>query len=171
MDGETRRQQIIQLLEENTQPLSGTVLAKRFGVSRQVIVQDIALLKSKGRQIISTYRGYILNQSKAACERVYWVQHTNEQIEDELNTIVDNGGRVCSVVVQHEVYGKISVDLPVHSRRQVKEFVEEVEKGKARPLKELIKDGVHGHLVQAENEKTLDEIENELRKKGYLLCD
>ena len=170
MKGTERRQEILKMLTHASSPISGTALAEHFSVSRQVIVQDMALIRAEHHDIISTNRGYLINAPQRVT-RAMKVFHSDEDIEDELNTIVDNGGRVCSVVVQHEVYGKISVDLPVHSRRQVKEFVEEVEKGKARPLKELIKDGVHGHLVQAENEKTLDEIENELRKKGYLLCD
>lgn len=169
MDGETRRKSILQLLRENTQPLSGTALAKRFGVSRQVVVQDIALLKIKEPAIVSTYRGYVLGRAPSVCERVFWVRHGNDEIEDELNAVVDNGGHVCTVVVDHEVYGRISVELPIGSRKQVRAFVDEVQKGQARPLKELVHDGVHGHLVQADSEAVLDGIERALRDKGYLI--
>ena len=168
MDGETRREKILALLQENTKPLPGPELAKKFGVSRQVIVQDIALLKSREPAIISTYRGYVLGRPVQTCERVFWVRHSNDQIQDELNTIVDNGGQVCTVIIQHELYGKISVELPIRSRRHVQEFVDGVAKGNARPLKELVHDGVHGHLVRAEREMDLDAIENELKQKGYL---
>ena len=147
MDGETRRKRILQLLSEQTKPLSGTALAKQFGVSRQVIVQDIALLKSKEPAIISTYRGYVLGRPERVCERVFWVRHSNEQIQDELNTIVDNGGEVCTVIVEHELYGRISVELPIRSRRYVQEFVENVSKGQARPLKELVHDGRNGKVI------------------------
>ena len=74
MDGKMRRKRILQLLSEQTKPLSGTALAKQFGVSRQVIVQDIALLKSKEPAIISTYRGYVLGRPERVCERVFWVR-------------------------------------------------------------------------------------------------
>ncbi len=171
MDGETRRTRILQLLGEHTKPLSGAALAKQLGVSRQVIVQDIALLKSKEPAIVSTCRGYVLGRPEQVCKRVFWVRHSNEQIQDELNTIVDNGGQVCTVIVDHELYGRISVELPIRSRRHVQEFVESVSKGQARPLKELVHDGVHGHLVQAEREGDLDAIEKELREKGYLVVE
>ena len=131
MDGETRRTRILQLLGEHTKPLSGAALAKQLGVSRQVIVQDIALLKSKEPAIVSTCRGYVLGRPEQVCKRVFWVRHSNEQIQDELNTIVDNGGQVCTVIVDHELYGRISVELPIRSRRHVQEFVESVSKGQA----------------------------------------
>lgn len=80
MDGETRRTRILQLLGEHTKPLSGAALAKQLGVSRQVIVQDIALLKSKEPAIVSTCRGYVLGRPEQVCKRVFWVRHSNEQI-------------------------------------------------------------------------------------------
>ena len=76
--------------------------AKKFGVSRQVIVQDIALIRAAGYEIISTNRGYILNQPKTVC-RIFKVQHTDEQLEEELNTIVDLGGCVDNVMIHHRV--------------------------------------------------------------------
>ena len=79
-------------------------LAASCQVSRQVIVQDIALLRAAGYDIISTNRGYILN-SLGQVERVFKVRHTNEQMEEELNAIVDMGGCVKDVVVNHRIYG------------------------------------------------------------------
>ena len=46
MDGNKRRQAIIDILKNSLQPVSGTYLAKTLQVSRQVIVQDIALLRA-----------------------------------------------------------------------------------------------------------------------------
>ena len=49
MEGTKRREEIISILEANADsglPVSGTELAKRLGVSRQVVVQDIALLRA-----------------------------------------------------------------------------------------------------------------------------
>ena len=37
MSGEKRRDRLLQYLEEHDKPVSGTELAKEFGVSRQVI--------------------------------------------------------------------------------------------------------------------------------------
>ena len=56
MTGEERRQTIINLLKNSHQPVSGTSLAKTLQVSRQVIVQDIALLRAKNIDIQSTHR-------------------------------------------------------------------------------------------------------------------
>ena len=171
MTGSDRREDIVRRIQESGRPVPAKELAALYHVSRQVIVQDIALLKSKEPAIISTYRGYVLGRPERVCERVFWVRHSNEQIQDELNTIVDNGGEVCTVIVEHELYGRISVELPIRSRRHVQEFVENVSKGQARPLKELVHDGVHGHLVRAERESDLDAIEQDLRIKGYLVAE
>ena len=59
MTGNERRNQILHLLREQGSPLSGTALAKTFGVSRQVIVQDIALIRAENHAIVSTNKGYI----------------------------------------------------------------------------------------------------------------
>ena len=48
------------LLENTKEPMSGSALAKELHVSRQVIVQDIALLKASDVPVLSTNRGYIL---------------------------------------------------------------------------------------------------------------
>ena len=45
MNGEARRERIKQMLLEARQPLTGTALAGALHVSRQVIVQDIALMR------------------------------------------------------------------------------------------------------------------------------
>lgn len=168
MHGDERRQAIIELLKRTQTPISGTQLAKQFGVSRQVVVQDIALIKSKMPNILSTHRGYLLQRGESLCERMYWVRHTNEQLQDELNIIVDNGGIVRNVIVEHEIYGMITVDLVLRSRKSVQDFMQKIQKAKAKPLKEITMSGEHGHLVQAETEEELDLIEAELGQKGYL---
>ena len=58
MAGEERRQEILKYIEESEKPVSGQKLAEIFHVSRQVIVQDIALLRAGDREILSTNRGY-----------------------------------------------------------------------------------------------------------------
>ena len=45
------------------------------------------------------------------CKRVVAVKHTDEQMRDELYCIVDAGAKVLDVIVEHELYGQISVDL------------------------------------------------------------
>ena len=46
LEGTERRERILQMLETTVEAISGTSIAKQLGVSRQVIVQDIALLRA-----------------------------------------------------------------------------------------------------------------------------
>ncbi|MDY5845505.1 MAG: transcription repressor NadR [Bariatricus sp.] len=167
MTGTRRREEIVNTIQNSTIPVSGKELAARFEVSRQVIVQDIALIRAAGYDIISTNRGYILNAPNLV-ERVFKVNHTDEQLEDELCAIVDLGGKIKNVMVNHKVYGKMEATLNINSRRKVKEFMEDIESGKSSPLKNITSN-YHYHKVEADSEETLDMIEDVLRKKGYLV--
>ena len=112
MNGTQRRRKLLDMMRLASAPLSGGALGRETGVSRQVVVQDIALLRTMGYPILSTARGYVLNVSKHA-SRFFKVCHTNEQTEDELVTIVDLGGTVVDVMVNHRVYGKMSAPLNI----------------------------------------------------------
>ena len=167
MTGSDRRQEILKNIKESDRPVSGSKLAKDYDVSRQVIVQDIALLRASGYDIISTNRGYVL-EAQTCAERVFKVRHTDEQLETELCTIVDLGGQVKNVMVNHKVYGHIEAELGITSRRKVKEFLADIESGKSTPLKNITSD-YHYHTVTADSEETLGMIEEELRKLGFLV--
>lgn len=166
MNGAERRKQILRLISAGKEPVSGSKLATELDVSRQIIVQDIALLKAEGHEILSTNRGYIINKSNI-CTRIFKVHHTDEQTEDELTTIVDLGGTVVDVFVWHRVYGKITADLNISSRRNVWQCIEGLKSGKSTPLKNITS-GYHYHTVSADSEETLDLIENSLKEKQYL---
>ena len=112
MTGEQRRNKILQLIKETKKPLSGTKLGEKTGVSRQIIVQDIALIRAEGHNILSTARGYILDEPNQV-KRIFKLKHTDEQIEEELNTIVDLGGYILDVTVNHKVYGNITAPLKI----------------------------------------------------------
>lgn len=167
MTGSDRRQEILKNIKESDRPVSGSKLAKDYDVSRQVIVQDIALLRASGYDIISTNRGYVL-EGQTCAERVFKVRHTDEQLETELCTIVDLGGQVKNVMVNHKIYGHIEAELGITSRRKVKEFLADIESGKSTPLKNITSD-YHYHTVTADSEETLGLIEEELRKLGFLV--
>lgn len=167
MTGSDRRQEILKNIKESDRPVSGSKLAKDYDVSRQVIVQDIALLRASGYDIISTNRGYVL-EGQTCAERVFKVRHTDEQLETELCTIVDLGGQVKNVMVNHKVYGHIEAELGITSRRKVKEFLADIESGKSTPLKNITSD-YHYHTVTADSEETLGMIEEELRKLEFLV--
>ena len=167
MSGKERREEIIRTITASTEPVSGTALAVQCGVSRQVIVQDIALIRAAGYDVIATNRGYLCHDQKRAV-RVFKVYHTDEQMQDELNTIVDFGGTVLDVFVHHEVYGELRADLSLSSRMRVGKFMEGIYKGTSKPLKDITS-GLHFHTVSADSERTLDLIEEELKRKGYLV--
>jgi uncharacterized protein len=169
MEGQERREEIINILEHRNLPISGGSLAKSLGVSRQIIVQDVALLRAVNKNILSTTKGYILYyQEKQKVNRCFLVKHTTEEIEDELCTMVDYGGKVLDVIVSHDIYGQITTDLIISTRKDVYDFVGKVKKRKTVPLKELT-DGVHLHTVEADSEEVLDRIERALRDKKYLI--
>lgn len=167
MHGEERRREILKMIESSPTPVSGTALSREFHVSRQVIVQDIALLRAANEEILATSRGYILNSPKSV-ERVIAVCHTDEEILEELNLVVDNGGTVKDVFVRHTVYGEMRGNLSVSSRKKAAAFMEDIQNGSSQPLKNITS-GYHFHTIQADSEHTLDGIEEELKKRGFLV--
>lgn len=167
MTGQERRYDMIEMIRNSEKPVSGTALAKEFAVSRQVIVQDIALIRAAGYEVLSTHRGYLLGH-KGAVTRIFKVSHTDEEIADELNLIVDLGGKVLDVQINHKVYGRMKADLGIHSRKQVQDFMEEIRSGKSSPLKNITSN-YHYHTVEADSEEVLDLIGKELNKRGYLV--
>lgn len=166
MTGNERRSLILQRLSNSATPLSGLALGQELGVSRQVIVQDIALLRTAGQCIESTNRGYVLSAT-ADPIRLIKVRHSEEQTADELNAIVDLGGNVLDVMVNHRTYGRIEAPLGIKSRRDVKAFLADLETGVSSPLMNIT-DGWHFHHVSAESDQILDEIEQELAKLGFI---
>lgn len=164
-----RRKLLLTLIKNSEKPLSGTELGKKTGVSRQVVVQDIALLRTQGYPILSTTKGYYIEDDKntSSNTRLIKVCHTDEQVEDELTMIVDLGGVVHDVMVNHRAYGKMTAPLNIKSRRDIQAFMESLKSGKSSPLLNVTS-GYHFHRVSADSEEILDEIEEALRKRGYL---
>lgn len=166
MNGEERRNQIIDLLRQSSTPMSGTQLAGQVGVSRQVIVQDIALLRANAYDIVSTNQGYLLADSSAK-SRVFKVIHTDEEVEEELSLIVDCGGRVEDVFVSHKIYNIVKAPMNIRSRLDVKRFMDNLNSGKSSLLKNVTS-GYHYHTVTAESEELLDYIHDALKERGFL---
>lgn len=167
MTGQERRDEIVNRIKDSTAPVPAKALAGIYEVSRQVIVQDIALLRAAGYDILSTNRGYVLHTPHLA-NRVFKVSHTDDQMEDELCSIVDLGGKIVNVMVNHRVYGRMEALLGVSSRRDVREFMEDIRSGKSSPLKNITAN-YHYHTVEADTEETLDLIGEMLRQKGFLV--
>ena len=171
LTGAERRKQLIKVLENSEKAISGTDLAKQFTVSRQVIVQDIALLRATNKNILSTNKGYILfreDEKDKKVQRSMCVQHSDEDILTEFQYIVDYGAKVLDVVVEHEVYGQISVDLLIQSRQDAVNFVEQMKNCQSKSLN-ILTDGVHYHTVEADSEEILDKVEAALKNAGILV--
>ena len=161
MDGRVRRERILEILSETKEPVSGSALAKELGVSRQVIVQDITLLRT-AHLILATAKGYMLYlAAEKKPRRTFCVKHSAEETQDELNRIVDLGGTVLDVVVEHDIYGEIRADLMLSRRKEVAEFCQKLKNSKSGPLNPL-GCGVHFHTVEAGNEGILEEISKAL---------
>ncbi len=168
LTGDARRKLFLTKMQQAQEPISGSALGRETGVSRQVVVQDIALLRTEGYPIRSTTKGYYLEHTEQnRCIRIFKVCHTDAQVEEELNTIVDLGGKVLDVMVNHRAYGKVQAALNIKSRRDVRAFIENIRSGKSTPLLNVTS-GYHFHTVSAESETVLDEIEEMLCQKGYL---
>ncbi len=165
MTGEERREALVRQLK-NHKAVSGTNLAKQLGVSRQVIVQDIALLRKSGVDILSTTKGYILEEDDHP-RRVFKLFHPPERCEEELNLIVDYGGRIEDVFIYHKVYNVVRAKMNVRSRKDVAGFMEKIRTGKSHLLSTATS-GYHYHTVSADTEEELDEIYNQLEQHGFL---
>lgn len=171
LEGDDRRDAIMNYLVGRTTPVNGTELAKRFGVSRQIIVQDIALLRAKNRDILSTNRGYLLYQPSEnhhAFSTVILVKHSAEDTLEEMRCVVDYGGRMLDVLIDHDLYGQIRADLLINSIDDAIDFCEKLKNSKSKPLKELTSD-YHYHTITAPSEKALQLIMNDLKEKGFLI--
>ena len=171
MDAQSRREAMLGALRTAEAPMSGAALAKRFGVSRQVVVQDVALLRTSGAQIVSTNRGYVLAPSAqedaaARPSRLFKVRHDPDEVAAELDAIVDLGAAVENVMVNHRTYGLLTAPLAIRSRRDVQRFLADLAQGVSEPLMALT-DGYHFHLVSADSEEVLDEVAAALDSLGF----
>ncbi len=164
----SRRERILALLKAGG-CLTGAELARRLGVSRQVIVQDIAILRAAGEDIVATPQGYRLGTGVVAPYRVVLaVRHRPEQTRSELETMVDCGLRVLDVVVEHPVYGELRGLLMLSSRQDVAAFLDRVARSGAALLSTLTS-GVHLHTVEASHPEALIQARDRLRVLGILL--
>ena len=133
-------------------------------------VQDVAILRAAGYDIIATPQGYLIPRAGQTqrITRVVAVKHSRDEIEDELTTIVDLGGRILDVIIEHPVYGEFKGRLMTSSRSDVRTYLKTMEREEAKPLSSLT-EGVHLHTIEADSVPILDRIEKALREKGYLL--
>ncbi|MHB1421110.1 MAG: 3H domain-containing protein [Bacillota bacterium] len=165
-----RREEIIKMLDQTGEPVTGSELAQSLAVSRQVIVQDIALLRAAGEKILATPQGYLLGRGLAGDRviRTFACQHGMDGMLAELEIMVDHGGRVMDVIVEHPLYGELRGLLMLNSRRDVERFMYNIQESNAKPLSALTQ-GVHLHTVEAPATDNFISMELALKKAGILL--
>ncbi|WZY00862.1 transcription repressor NadR [Bacillus sp. FSL W7-1360] len=170
LHGENRRTALIEWLKEATKPLPGQLLAKRARVSRQVIVQDMSILKAKEAPILATPQGYIYLKDRKTEQRtrVIALKHPPDKMTDELYIFVDHGITVLDVTVEHPVYGEMTGTLHLSSRQDVDRFCQKMSATNA-PLLSTLTDGVHLHRVAFEREEQLEAALAILDQEGFLL--
>ena len=168
MKAEDRREAILSLLKASAAPISATALAREYGVSRQVVVGDIALLRAFGSEISATPRGYVLERDTGMISRTLATIHSAEDMEAELNIMVDNGCIVKDVIVEHPIYGQLTGSLELKSRYDVRQFVLRSRESEAMPLSSLT-DGLHLHTLLCPDEDACRRVVQELGAAGFLL--
>ena len=165
MDAGIRRQEILDRLAATRRPLAATRLGAQLGVSRQVIVGDVALLRAAGHPVRATNRGYLLSRPTARPRRSFPVQHTRDEIAAELEAILQEGGTVLDTSIEHRLYGQITVDLILRDRADLAQFLARLPESSS--LAELT-NGWHTHTVEADSEEILDAVGRRLDELGFL---
>lgn len=167
--GEDRRSRILSWMQRHRSPVRGSELAQHFDVSRQCIVQDIAILRAAGSEILATPRGYRLPDAfKLGHREILACDHSPERTEEELNILVDHGVKVIDVIVEHPLYGELRGSLMIESRADVQDFLQQVRAKKASLLSSLT-GGVHLHTVEAHRAEMVARAKAHLREQGFLL--
>lgn len=167
MEGEFRRNKILEVLQQETKPVSASKFADKLGVSRQIIVGDVALLRAAGEEITATSRGYVLKVKNDLLISKIVVQHSAEQTEEELTAIVGAGGQVVDVIVEHPLYGELTGGLHIKNQEDVQNFIAQFNETKTSLLSELT-NGIHLHTVAYEEPEDLNRIKAVLAEKGIL---
>ena len=168
MNSVERRDNIIKSLINSNKPLKGTELAKKYNVTRQVVVKDIAILRAKGNNIIATSEGYIFGKEDSRLKFIIAVNHNSDQLEDEMNTIIKYGGIIEDVIVEHPLYGEIKGMLMIKTLNDLEKFISKYKNNSIKPLS-LLTDGVHIHTISADTEENKNSIIEELSSKGFII--
>jgi transcriptional regulator of NAD metabolism len=164
-----RRRRIIAWMRAHGAPVRGGELAKRLRVSRQCLVQDVAILRARGEEILATPQGYRLPKGPGRTHRALLAsKHAPERTQEELQILVDNGVKVLDVIVEHPLYGELRGSLMIESRADVQDFLDHMRSSHASLLSSLTR-GVHLHTVEASRPEMIARAKTALRRRGFLL--
>lgn len=168
MNSAQRRAKILERLTEATAPISASVFAAELGVSRQIVVGDIALLRAGGAQIDATPRGYQFHRMEKGYTGILACAHsTEQQLRAELYAVVDQGGVVVDVAVENSLYGELRGNLNIASRYDADVFLAQAA-GAPEALLSRMTGGVHLHTLRCADHKTFLRIEAALEAQGVL---
>ncbi len=172
MKASERRQKILHTLSQTTDPISASTLAKALSVSRQIIVGDVAILRANQHDILSTPKGYILPPSHSHLAYVGKIAclHGPEEAEKEMRLIVQEGGIIEDVSIEHPIYGLLTSSLNIQTEKDIQQFMTRIEKSKAGLLSDLTQ-GIHLHTISCASENIFDRIKAKLAAEGILLTD
>ena len=169
MKADERRNAIMGILIKEKRAIKGTTLAENFNVTRQIIVKDIAILRAKGNNIIATPDGYMINEEKEnRIKSIIAVNHSDNEMIDELEIVVKYGGIIEDVIVEHPIYGEIRGTIMIKNLNDLNKFKSALNEAKAKPLS-ILTDGVHLHTISADSLENMDLIKQELKEKGFIL--
>ena len=169
MKNQERRKKIMEILRNSNGPVTGDQLAKDLNVSRQVIVLDMALLRSAGTAIVSTRRGYQINGRSLTMDfECRYKDMDTDSARDEMNIVVDNGGMIVSITLVPDFCGPIQAFLNLKNRRDVNQYLENFRKYNI-PLIATLSQGVHTLSVAADSQEELEAIRDGLAEGGFLV--
>jgi hypothetical protein len=168
---EKRREALLLMLQDASAPVKGSWLADEFKVSRQVIVQDIAILRAKDVHILANSNGYYIPKPSNTERNIktVFVKHSGyDELEKELQIIVDMGAKILDVIVMHPIYGEIRCPLEINSRYELDLFIKKSDKSNAAPLASLT-NGEHIHTLEVPNDMIFEKILQALDEVGILM--
>lgn len=170
MNSIERRDNIVELLVKSNKPIKGTTIAEKYGVTRQIIVKDIAILRATGKNIIATPDGYIINRKDKNIKAIIAVSHSEDEMFDEMNSVIKYGGTIEDVIVEHPLYGEIRGMLMIRNLNELNKFMIKYNNQKAKLLS-VLTNGVHIHTISADSQENLELIIQELKDKNFIVSD
>lgn len=170
MNSLERRKDILKSLVDSDVPLKGIKIAQKYGVTRQIIVKDIAILRANGKNIIATPDGYIINREINKIRRIIAVSHNEEDLIHEMGIVIKYGGTIEDVIIEHPLYGEIRAMLMIKNYNDLEKFSKKY-KGQEARLLSVLTNGVHLHTISADNEENINLIINELKENTFIVSD
>ena len=169
-----RQEYILKKLQSSSAPISASSLAKELQVSRQVIVGDVALLRAKDHDIIATHRGYILSNHIVETPPQYRAKivckHSVHEVQRELEIVVENGGKLLDVQVEHPIYGTLSAPLNISTFEDILYFMEKLSHYQESLLSSLT-DGIHIHTISCDSRASFEQIKQRLAEESLLFTE